>query len=138
MERTGGQPHTGSDTVASSPGADWLRATIDLAPIGIAHIGLDGRFLLANVHLCSTLGYTRDDLLARTLQQITHPDDVAHCMALNQQLALGKIRSYRQAIRLVRADSSPARRRLTMSAMARGNGDPVFFVAIVEEDSTAR
>lgn len=133
MERTGGQPHTGSDTVASSPGADWLRATIDLAPIGIAHIGLDGRFLLANVHLCSTLGYTRDDLLARTLQQITHPDDVAHCMALNQQLALGKIRSYRQAIRLVRADGSSARRRLTMSAMAHGNGDPVFFVAIVED-----
>src|SRR5262245_39545723 len=52
-----------------------FRATFEVAPIGIAHIGGDGRFLLVNQALCASLGYSRDELLARTVKEISHPDD---------------------------------------------------------------
>lgn len=52
------------------------RATFDQAAVGIAHVALDGRFLKVNRRLCAKLGYTEEELLARTFPEITHPDDV--------------------------------------------------------------
>jgi len=52
-----------------------LRATVDLAPIGLAQFDVEGRFLHVNDRLCEILGCGRPDLLARTFQEITFPDD---------------------------------------------------------------
>src|SRR5688572_20326464 len=81
-----------------------LRATIDLAPIGIAHLGLDGRFLFANRKLCAILRYGHGALLERTFQEITFRDDLERCVALNAQLASGAIPSYAHEKRFVRGD----------------------------------
>ena len=53
-----------------------LRATIELAPIDIAHFDTEGRFLLANDYLCEMLGCERNDLLSKTFQEITFPEDL--------------------------------------------------------------
>src|SRR5690349_19807081 len=54
-----------------------FRATFEQAAVGIAHVDLDGRFLRVNDRLCSITGYAREDLLTKTFQEITHPDDLA-------------------------------------------------------------
>jgi PAS domain-containing protein len=46
------------------------------APIGMALVDMDGRWLQVNDALCRITGHTRDALKATTLQAITHPDDV--------------------------------------------------------------
>ena len=38
------------------------RSTFDAAPVGIVHVGLDGRWLRVNQRLCDLLGYSRDEL----------------------------------------------------------------------------
>jgi PAS domain S-box-containing protein len=133
LERPGGVSHTGGEA-RPHESADWLRATIDLAPIGIAHVALDGRFLFANEYLCTLLGHSREALLERTFQGVTHADDLATCMALNAQLAVGQRRNYRHELRLLRADASAVRCRISMSAAPlEGSGEPMFLVAIAEE-----
>jgi diguanylate cyclase (GGDEF)-like protein/PAS domain S-box-containing protein len=52
-----------------------FRATFELAPIGIAHVGIDGRFLLVNQALCEILDYGREALTALTVKQVSHPED---------------------------------------------------------------
>ena len=52
------------------------RATFDNAAVGIAHVGLDGRWLRCNDALCALTGNSREELLARTFTEITHPDDI--------------------------------------------------------------
>jgi PAS domain S-box-containing protein len=135
LERPGGQPHTGGE-VRPQESVDWLRATLDIAPIGIAQLALDGRFLLANDYFCNLLGYDREALLARTFQGVTHPDDLASGMALTAQLAVGTRRTYRHEVRLVRSDASTVRCRVSVSAEPlQGAGEPVFLVAIAEDIS---
>lgn len=46
------------------------------APFGICVIGLDGRFLQANVAFCRMLGYSSQELLRLAKEDLTHPDDV--------------------------------------------------------------
>jgi PAS domain S-box-containing protein len=54
-----------------------LRATYEHAFAGIAEVSPEGRFLRVNERFCDLLGYTREEVLARTFWDIGHPDDHA-------------------------------------------------------------
>ncbi len=58
----------------------------DLASIGMAVMGLDGRYLRVNTALCKTLGYSDQELLGLTQQTITYEADLAVSMALVNKL----------------------------------------------------
>ena len=44
-----------------------FRGTFENAAVGIAHKDVTGRFLRVNEKFCDIVGYTRDELLTRTL-----------------------------------------------------------------------
>lgn len=64
----------------------FLRAAFEQAPLGLAHLGGDGRILHVNRRLCEITGYTAENLRARRMLDITHPDDVERAAALLQQV----------------------------------------------------
>src|SRR5690606_3726300 len=82
-------------------------STIELAAIGISHIGVDGRFVHVNRQLCDMLGYTRDELLGLTVQQVSHPDDLHVTDESRARLYGGEIDSLKAEKRYVRKDGSP-------------------------------
>ncbi len=51
-------------------------STMALAAIGISHVDDEGRFLYVNPQLCAMLGYSERELLALTVKEISHPDDM--------------------------------------------------------------
>src|SRR5215204_1305516 len=53
-----------------------FRATFEQAAVGVAHVSLDGRLLLMNQKLCDIVGYTAEELLPKTFEDITHPEDL--------------------------------------------------------------
>ena len=53
-----------------------FRTTFEQAAVGIAHVGLEGRWLRANPKLCEILGYAHDELLQLTFQDITYAEDL--------------------------------------------------------------
>jgi diguanylate cyclase (GGDEF)-like protein/PAS domain S-box-containing protein len=46
------------------------------APVGIAIVGLDGRYLQVSRSLCSFLGRSEHELLNSSVSDVTHPDDI--------------------------------------------------------------
>ena len=53
-----------------------FRTLFNDAPAGMALASLSGRFIFVNKALCEFLGYTRNELSAKDLIQITHPEDI--------------------------------------------------------------
>ena len=53
-----------------------FRATFEQVAVGITHVARDGRFLRINRKFCDIVGYVQAQLLQRTFQDITHPDDL--------------------------------------------------------------
>jgi PAS domain-containing protein len=49
-----------------------FRAAFDNAAVGIAHVAPDGRLLRVNGALCRILGYPADDLLTKSLQDVSY------------------------------------------------------------------
>jgi PAS domain S-box-containing protein len=56
--------------------ATMFRVAFEQAPVGICLVNPDGRFLNVNGKFCDMLGYSVSELLSRTFQDITHPDDL--------------------------------------------------------------
>jgi PAS domain S-box-containing protein len=53
-----------------------FRAAFELSAIGQAMVSAKGIYLLVNDRYCQMTGYTREELLGRHFDDITHPDDV--------------------------------------------------------------
>ena len=109
-----------------------FRATFEQAAVGIAHVGLDGKWLRVNERLCQMTGYTREELLRLTFQDITHPDDLAADLALVQALLAGEKPTYSLDKRYLRKDASILWIGLTVSLMARA-GTPQYFISVIED-----
>jgi PAS domain S-box-containing protein len=112
-----------------------FRLAFEGAPIGMALVGLDGRFLRVNRALCSLVGYTAEELTALTFHQITHPDDVDIDDALAHKLERGEIPSCQLAKRYLRKDGSVVDVMLHGSIARNSEGEPLYFVAQVEDIS---
>jgi PAS domain S-box-containing protein len=110
-----------------------FRATFDQTAVGMAHVGLDWRFLRLNEKLCQITGYTRAELEARTFGDITHPDDLEADLAQAEALRAGSIPHYTIEKRYIHKDGSAVWVRLTGSLVRNAHGQPKYFIAVVDD-----
>jgi PAS domain S-box-containing protein len=109
------------------------RATFDQAAVGIAHVGIDGRWLRVNDKLCAIVGYPREELLHLTFQDITHPDDLEADLGYAGQVLSGEIKTYSMEKRYFRKDGSLVWINLTVSLVRGADGEPRNFISVVED-----
>ncbi|MGC9526025.1 MAG: putative bifunctional diguanylate cyclase/phosphodiesterase [Limnospira sp.] len=81
-----------------------FRLMFELAPIGMVLKTLDGHFLRVNRAFCETLGYSPEELRRLTFTDITHPEDVAESLSLNERLLQGEISEFEREMRYVAKD----------------------------------
>ena len=65
-----------SKTVELAPGDAIFRELFEGAPIGMAILALDERFLQVNTAFCKMVGYSNAELRQRTAEDITFSDDI--------------------------------------------------------------
>jgi PAS domain S-box-containing protein len=112
---------------------DVFRATFEVAPIGIAHVGADGAFLRVNPRLCEIVGFDADALVALRFQDITHPDDLDADLDLLRETAEGVREGYEMEKRYVRADGVVIWVMLTVSVVRNPDGSPRMYVSIIDD-----
>jgi PAS domain S-box-containing protein len=110
-----------------------FRLAIDEAPIGMALVGTDGRFLRVNGALSDIVGYTKEELVSLTFQDITHPDDLETDLALAGQLFRGEIPRYQLEKRYIRKDGRIVNIMLSGSVVRAPDGRALYAVAQVED-----
>ena len=70
---------------------EQFRVAFDAAPIGMAIISPDLRYLRANAALCQMLGYSESELRGMTVVDVTHPGDKLESSTPNADLRGGRI-----------------------------------------------
>jgi PAS domain S-box-containing protein len=115
-----------------------FRATFENAAVGIAHLAPDLRWLRANEALCRILGYPVDELVTKSLQDITHPDDLAADLAQIERMLDGTIDSYDMDKRYLRKDGAIVWGRLTVGCVRKSDGPIDYFVSVVEDISARK
>ena len=110
-----------------------FRSTFEQAAVGIAHAGTDGRFLRINQRYCDIVGYTREEMLARTFQDITHPDDLEANLRFVRQLLAGQAGTYSMEKRYLHKSGAVVWVNVTVSLLRDGAGKPQYFIGVVED-----
>src|SRR6516165_9514139 len=112
-----------------------FRGTFENAAVGIAHNDSAGRFLRVNGTYCAIVGYAREELLQKTFQDITHPDDRAGNVELYRALVRGDSPILGLQKRYVRKDGSKVWVELSASLQRDAAGQPAYVIAVAQDIS---
>jgi PAS domain S-box-containing protein len=133
---------THTDITARKQAEEALRAsevrfvaTFEQAAVGIAQVAPDGHWLQVNQRLCEIVGYSREELLTRTFQDITHPDDLETDQVFVRRMLAREIKNYSMQKRYLRKDGGIVWIHLTVALIWKNDGTPDYFISVVEDIS---
>jgi diguanylate cyclase (GGDEF)-like protein/PAS domain S-box-containing protein len=139
LEREAGEQEKSERMLVAERGLREVQARFESAftsaPIGMALVDMDGRWLQVNDALCRITGHSREALLATTLPAITHPEDVGRDAGSMQDLVLGNIPSFHVEKRCRHAWGHYLWVLLTVSLVRDDRGRPLYFVKQVQDIS---
>ena len=121
----------------ASPNGKRLLSTYLSAPIGIAECSLEGMYISANEEFCRITGFAREELLRRSIKDISYEDDYASEMVLHGQLIAGEILSYNLEKRYVRKDGEIIWVQVKRS-MVRDPKEKALYTIGIVQDITAK
>jgi len=125
--------------VAPSTTIDALGRAFAGGRIGMALIDLDGHWLEVNPALCRMLGRPADEMLGRSLYEVTHPEDLPACHDRMRVLGAGgrsEPMMYEQ--RYVRSDGSTLWARVMASVALDDTGRPQTILSHIEDVTEGR
>lgn len=70
---------------------EHFRNAFDYAPIGMALVSLEGKWLRVNRSLCEIVGYTETELLISDFQEITNSEDLGNDLAEMYRMTSGEV-----------------------------------------------
>jgi PAS domain S-box-containing protein len=96
------------------------------------------RFLRVNAAMCKLLGYSEAELLTRTVQEITHPDDRDHSSELGRRLVAEESATFDVEKRYIRKDGNVVWARTTVNVIRDTSGRPLRNIAVIQDISARK
>lgn len=112
-----------------------FRVTFELAPVGIAQISLEGRFIKVNRQLSSILGYERLSLEDMALDDLTPAAERNSNRLTIKRLLSNEVEHMRFEKRLLDSKAQDVWVTLTMTVYRDDKGRPEYLIAIIEDIS---
>lgn len=110
-----------------------FRQTFDQAAVGMAQLGMDGKWSKVNRKLCEITGYSEAELLALSFHGVTHPDDLARDSDALRNLFTRNAEIYETEIRYIHKDGNIFWIALTVSIVRKVDGTPEYGISIISD-----
>ena len=105
-----------------------FRLAMDHAPIGMVLADLNGSWIRVNDALCRLLGRSREELVGRVVDRVTHPDDIDRSHGEMGPLLSGERDHFTFDKRYIHADGHTVDVAVTASLVRDDNGDPLYVI----------
>ena len=132
---------SGRDITESKQAEEELRATqqrfqavFEQAAVGVVIAeGTQGRFVNVNRRFCEIVGYSAEELLQRTSDDITHPDDIRHDTAELGQIKAGVVRGSSWEKRYRKKDGTIVWARVYVAPLDTSEVNPTLRIGVIED-----
>ncbi|MDI9257976.1 sensor histidine kinase [Flavobacterium sedimenticola] len=109
-------------------------AIVDQAPVGIAKIDTaTGHFITINKEYARIVGYTTDELLQLSFQDITYPDDLQADLDNMEKIKSGAIKDFWMEKRYIHKNGNIVWVNLIVAVLWKENNTVLNHIAIVED-----
>ncbi len=110
-----------------------FQQTFDQAPIGMALVSLDGKWLKLNQALCDIVGYTESELLSLSFKDLTHAEDFQVDQTFVQLVLADQIKKYQMETRYFHQQGHIVPIMLNASLVRHVDGSPRYFILRIED-----
>lgn len=112
---------------------DLLRASFNNAPIGMATLSLEGKFLTVNQEICKIYGYSSRELLQMNAIDVTHPDYIDLTIDCLKKIVSGATANITIEKQYIHKDGKSIDAVSHVSLVHDIDNQPVQFVVSVED-----
>ncbi len=112
---------------------DRFQAAFESPAVGLAIVGLDGKWLQVNPTMTRILGYTKKQLESGKYQDITHPEDQEKSRRMMIGIATGKTNHVRFEKRYLRPNKTVIWAMIHASLVRDAQKKPQYVVSIIED-----
>jgi PAS domain S-box-containing protein len=109
-----------------------FRAFFDTAAVGTSQVDTSGRFLQVNDRYCQITGYSREELLALNVADLTHPEDLASDSEQLTSYLHGDRPVYDVEKRYIRKDGSVIWVQVTAATIRDAEGRPLRSAGVTQ------
>jgi len=103
------------------------------APIGMAVVSMEGRWIKVNQALCNYVGYTPEEMMTKTLRDITHPEDINATADFRRRILAGEINTCQLEKRYCHKSGCTVWISLSTSLVRDKLGEPLYFISQMED-----
>jgi PAS domain S-box-containing protein len=114
---------------------EQFRSTFEQVTVGMAYVSPDGKWLRVNRQLCNMLGYSHEELLSKTFQDITHPDDLDVNVHKLYQILKNDLQSFSDEKRYITKDGAIIWVNITVTAHQSTTGNTDYMITVIEDIS---
>ncbi|MDA0240495.1 MAG: PAS domain S-box protein [Proteobacteria bacterium] len=112
-----------------------FRKSFEDAAIGMAIVGLEGQLRLVNRAFSEMVGYSASELIAKTISEITHPDDVEVSDKLRAKILKGERSDHPQEKRYIHKNGQVIWVSLTEALIRGADGQNLYTIGQVQDIS---
>ncbi len=115
-----------------------LRGAFETSNIGMAFTSPDDRYLRVNKAFCNILGYSEQEMLSKTINDITYPEDLQSTAENNRRLLSGEINFFNLEKRYVHKTGKIVWVNLSVSLVRDKKGNPLYLFPLIEDITAAK
>lgn len=123
---------------AKANGEKRFEAIFDNAAVGIFLIDDEGYFFEVNKAFCDMIGFSEEQLLTMSCDEISHPDDKKLHVEFFHDLACGKTDKYSLEKRFIDVEGEIVWVRITFSAIRDNYEEFLYSIAVAENITTQK
>ncbi len=109
------------------------RNIFEHGPLGIVIVDSDLRFTKVNSSFCNMLGYTEEELMNMTINDITHPEDMDESLEKAHRIFTNDVKSYSIRKRYVKRNGEYIWANLTVAMLNEDSKNNSYTLAMVED-----
>lgn len=110
-----------------------FRSAFDLAPIGMALIGMNGTWIKVNRTLCELLGRTEESITRTGLEEVVHPEDLHMHLDLIQRLVCEEVSNVQAEMRWFHSSGAVIWVLFSASLLKDGQGKPRYLIGQIQD-----
>lgn len=122
-------------TEALRQSEEKFRGAFETAAMGMCLVSPEGLFLQVNSSVCQMLGYSEQELLALTFQDITYPADLEVDLNYAQQVLAGEIPYFHMEKRYLHKNGRIIWALLSVSLVRDSQQRPLYFISQIQDIS---
>jgi PAS domain S-box-containing protein len=110
-----------------------FRSTFDQSPVGKVIVSLDNYFIRCNAAFYNFIGYSENEVIGKTISDITYPEDAELGMTELKRLRKLEIESVTLEKRYVRKDGEILWGEINISLIFDVNNKPLYYISIIQD-----